>query len=61
MLATVAKKHDKFTIVLSFCAIKKSYLFRFNVKHVMYTTMLGVNEDYRRHGYYEKIIDLVRK
>ncbi|KAL0868122.1 hypothetical protein ABMA27_008752 [Loxostege sticticalis] len=29
-------------------------------RHQMCTTMLGVNEDYKRHGYYDKILDLDR-
>ncbi|XP_028034583.1 protein GUCD1 isoform X2 [Bombyx mandarina] len=31
---------------------------RFHIKHCMYTILLGVNEDYRRHGYYDRIMHL---
>ncbi|KAF9404976.1 hypothetical protein HW555_014074 [Spodoptera exigua] len=33
---------------------------RFGIKHVMYTTTLGVNEDCKRHGYYDRIIHMDR-
>ncbi|XP_035448457.2 protein GUCD1 [Spodoptera frugiperda] len=33
---------------------------RFGIKHSMYTTTLGVNEDCRRHGYYDRIIHMDR-
>ncbi|CAG9791140.1 unnamed protein product [Diatraea saccharalis] len=32
---------------------------RFGIEHTMYTTMLGVNEDYKKHSYYDRISDLV--
>ncbi|KAF9815723.1 hypothetical protein SFRURICE_009240 [Spodoptera frugiperda] len=32
----------------------------FGIKHSMYTTTLGVNEDCRRHGYYDRIIHMDR-
>ncbi|KAJ0173375.1 hypothetical protein K1T71_011551 [Dendrolimus kikuchii] len=31
---------------------------RYKIQHCMYTTMIGVNEDYRRQGYYNKIINM---
>ncbi|XP_073947888.1 protein GUCD1 [Choristoneura fumiferana] len=30
---------------------------RFGIKHVMYSTMLGVNEAHRKHSYYQNILD----
>ncbi|XP_021193726.3 protein GUCD1 [Helicoverpa armigera] len=34
---------------------------RFGIRHCMYTTTLGVNEDFRRHGYYDRIINIDRE
>ncbi|KAJ8710961.1 hypothetical protein PYW07_008203 [Mythimna separata] len=34
---------------------------RFGIRHCMYTTLLGVNEDYRRHEYYDRIINMDRE
>ncbi|KAL4705470.1 hypothetical protein ACJJTC_001018 [Scirpophaga incertulas] len=34
---------------------------RFNVKHEMYTSTLGVNEENKRHSYYKKILDQDRE
>ncbi|CAB3245530.1 unnamed protein product [Arctia plantaginis] len=33
---------------------------RFDIQHVMYTELLGVNESYKKQGYYNKIIDMDR-
>ncbi|RVE43053.1 hypothetical protein evm_012284 [Chilo suppressalis] len=33
---------------------------RFGIKHTMYTTMPGVNEDYKKLAYYSRILDLDR-
>lgn len=34
---------------------------RFDIRHVMYTITLGVNENYKKHGYYDKIINIDRE
>lgn len=37
-----------------------AFVYRFGIEHRMFTITLGVNEDYSRQGYYDRIIHLVR-